>query len=299
LRRCGEEVSYARGRGSVSCGGRALRGRPDRRDDSAFPIRACHPTNPSVRYALDAAVPTRTNRAWRKHLATLTIRAPVGVGNGGNNTAGTTAVTGSTSTVAENPEPLWFTLAVACVAVGVIAGWALARPKWMPAPTVNEFALFYILAQGLERLAELISMFPAIGAVSQGGLTNRRSKATILAARDAAIGGARNALMNNNRVEATTKADQAAADHGDVNVARANRTVFLWGLNAGIASAACGAFGLCLLDLAGAAYVPRVVDIFLTGMAVGGGAKGLHELIANIQKAKETKEDTSATAGGG
>lgn len=55
--------------------------------------------------------------------------------------------------------------------------------------------------------------------------------------------------------------------------------------------ALCGLFGILLLRLVGLKGVPAECDIVLTGLAVGSGTKPLHDLISNVQKAKDQKED--------
>jgi hypothetical protein len=43
--------------------------------------------------------------------------------------------------------------------------------------------------------------------------------------------------------------------------------------------------------LVGLTGVPEEVDLVLSGLAVGSGTKPLHDLISNLQKAKEDTED--------
>jgi hypothetical protein len=54
---------------------------------------------------------------------------------------------------------------------------------------------------------------------------------------------------------------------------------------------ASGFLGLYLMRAVGATGTPVWLDIAITGVIVGGGSKGLHDLIKNVEKAKETKED--------
>ncbi len=75
-----------------------------------------------------------------------------------------------------------------------------------------------------------------------------------------------------------------------VNAIRDDRTLFLWGFNVALASIACGLLGLSLLKTIGVVGIEPWVDTLVTGLAVGSGTKPLHDLISNIQKAKEDKE---------
>lgn len=53
----------------------------------------------------------------------------------------------------------------------------------------------------------------------------------------------------------------------------------------------CGLFGLYMLKLVGFTGVPEQVDIVISGLAVGSGTKPLHDLISNVQKSVEQRED--------
>jgi hypothetical protein len=87
------------------------------------------------------------------------------------------------------------------------------------------------------------------------------------------------------------QATNAAKWQRIVDRIRRNTAVIAWGLASLIAMALCGAFGLLLLRLVGFPHVPAEWDIVITGLAVGSGTKPLHDLISNVQKAKEQRED--------
>jgi hypothetical protein len=44
-----------------------------------------------------------------------------------------------------------------------------------------------------------------------------------------------------------------------------------------------------------AAGIRHIIDILITGLAIGGGTKPLHDLISNLQAAKVSKKDPSQT----
>jgi hypothetical protein len=50
--------------------------------------------------------------------------------------------------------------------------------------------------------------------------------------------------------------------------------------------------------LAGLKTVPEFADILLTGLAIGGGSKPLHDLISRIEKAKNNASDPPETRAG-
>lgn len=58
--------------------------------------------------------------------------------------------------------------------------------------------------------------------------------------------------------------------------------------------AVCGAFGVLLLSAIGL-DAPEWFDIVVTGLAIGSGTKPLHDLISNVQKAKDQREDPAET----
>jgi hypothetical protein len=44
-----------------------------------------------------------------------------------------------------------------------------------------------------------------------------------------------------------------------------------------------------------AAGIRHMIDLLVTGLAIGGGTKPLHDLISNLQAAKIQKKDPSQT----
>jgi hypothetical protein len=175
----------------------------------------------------------------------------------------------------------------------------------------NEFALFYLIAQAIERFAEFTSYIPWIGARSSGGGTTQRreqdttgadvgtqldaTKANVTKLRNKARALSVQELAKGNFNAATVKAQEAADRQEDVQVVRANRAVFFLGLNTAIAAVACGYFKLLLLKHVGVNGAGDWLDIAVTAFAIGGGTKPLHDLIKNIQKAKEQGQDSTAT----
>lgn len=84
----------------------------------------------------------------------------------------------------------------------------------------------------------------------------------------------------------------AAADaQRMVNQFRANSSALSFGLAAAIAMVACGYLGVFFLHSLGVTSTGIVLDLLITGLAVGGGTKPLHDLISNVQKAKDAKQD--------
>jgi hypothetical protein len=142
-----------------------------------------------------------------------------------------------------------------------------------PGPDISIFAILYILAQGIERVLEPLT--PAFGG-AEG-----KSKDEAANERDAALAADAPNL------------ELAAQMQALVNRIRRNRAIIVWGAASLLAMLACGAFGIRLLAIAGF-DVPIFWDLAITGLAVGSGSKPLHDLISNIQKSKENREDPNA-----
>lgn len=192
-----------------------------------------------------------------------------------------------------------FTLAalalfVAGTALAVVAfGTPEEGPTYTAAAGIGAFALFYIAAQAAERLAELVLPYlewlPGFG------------KAEKEATRDAKVADA----YNTNTSEAAKNAAEAQAD---VDQARANRSIVVFGFTAAAGMWLCGYLEADFLTAVGVSFaaedgaaVPstfqQVLAMAVTGLIVGGGSKGLHDLISNVSKASSSK-DTPAETGG-
>lgn len=68
-------------------------------------------------------------------------------------------------------------------------------------------------------------------------------------------------------------------------------TVLVWGIASFLGIVLSGWLGLALLRSVGVPSTPRVLDIIVTGLAIGGGSKPLHDLISNLQASKDEKKD--------
>jgi hypothetical protein len=166
--------------------------------------------------------------------------------------------------------------AYAVAIAGLLIGWGLW--KWLkpsgfqPAPGISIFALLYIFAQAIERILEPFSSY--VGSAEVDGQTV--SKTAALSALAAA----------------PSPKTKAAVDQ-----ARRARGIVLWGCASALGMIGSGACGVLLLRTAGVSGARPIFDILVTGLAIGSGTKPLHDLISNIQKNKEGKEDAAATTG--
>lgn len=165
-------------------------------------------------------------------------------------------------------------LVVLGAAIG-IALWSWRNPaSFMPGAGISVFAPLYILAQAIERFIEPFTGW--VKAAPPDGTTKET--------KTSAAAKLSEALVNH-------KIDEAAKWQAVVDKIRRNTAVIAWGLASFLGIVLCGLFGLYMLRLVGFTSVPKQVDLVISGLAVGSGTKPLHDLIANVQQAKEQKQD--------
>lgn len=203
---------------------------------------------------------------------------------------GTPAVTTETvagSAADDGPDERWRIGGFAFIVVGALVGWLLWKvrdPKpFNPGAAFSMFAPLYILAQSIERLLE---PFSDAWGQTKGTDNQTKSKTDAKKERDEAVA----AFLQQGTSD---QADKAAEKQTVLDKIRKNSAVFSWGLASFLAMVACGAFGIRLLQAIGF-DVPPFWDIAITGLAVGSGTKPLHDLISNLQKAKDQKSDPGA-----
>jgi hypothetical protein len=170
--------------------------------------------------------------------------------------------------------------AVAAGAGLAIGLWSWRNPVGFVAGTgISVFAPLYILAQGIERLIEPFTSFVSVkpDEVPKGEPKTKVNKA--------------DALLRVNEAIADEDAQTAASWARVVDKIRRNTAVIAWAVASILGMILCGVFGLYMMRLVGFRGVPQQADIVLSGLAVGSGTKPLHDLISNVQKSKEEKED--------
>jgi len=149
---------------------------------------------------------------------------------------------------------------VLALVVAVVAdrvGWATKafEPAAVEEANFALFAGFYIAAQLIERMMELVSpLFPLWGLPS-GFSPDKQARVA-----------------------------QVRADRGKA----------LLGLATLAGVIASAAFGLYFLEAVGM-RVPRMPDIFFTGLVIGAGTKPLHDLISGLQNKNNPPTGTSTT----
>jgi hypothetical protein len=170
-------------------------------------------------------------------------------------------------------------------------------PTYTAAEGIGAFALFYLAAQAAERLVELV--LPHFEWVPRFG------KASKEVARDKKVAAALDPTTPRAAVAPDTKTpeEEAAEAQAELDQLRANRTAVVFGVTAAIGMAACGYLEADFLTAVGVDFgmAPDMwEELFImavTGLVVGGGAKGLHDTITNISKSSDNKSTPQETGG--
>jgi len=181
---------------------------------------------------------------------------------------------------------LGFGLAAVGIAIGILIYQATDEVAFELVQGISIFAVFYILAQAVERLLEPLSAWADVVNPSDAaaGIVKRKSDAETR--RDAAVAAAH---------RDNSMADKAAIKQAAVDQIRKNRTIVMWGAATLMAAIGAGLLHLSLMSAIGFTGLNTGVDLAITALAVGGGTKPLHDLIARIEKSKENKEDPAET----
>jgi hypothetical protein len=87
--------------------------------------------------------------------------------------------------------------------------------------------------------------------------------------------------------DAAATADERARVH-------ANRVAICFGLASALAMIACGYFGIGLLHAIGDDGSPRYTDVIVTGLAIGGATKPLHDLITILDSVARRRKPPPA-----
>lgn len=214
------------------------------------------------------------------------------------------ASTGRSGKPLVRPEVAYVAIAAGLLIIGAIVGICLddpSRPYEAP-DGISVFAVLLIAAQTVERLLEPIAPFfgttkatclPEKSGANGVLPTGRVTKAKALKARDRALAESLVATKSSDAEKATT---EAAWWQELVEQTRRN-TATLWALASALGMAFAGGLGVLLLHGVGAGRAPRWLDVIVTGIAIGGGSKPLHDLIENLQKSKEKKENPGEATG--
>jgi hypothetical protein len=212
----------------------------------------------------------------------------------------TAAVDAQTAEDKKSVYPNWWCwpATLLLVALGVLFGTMLynggPEVTFTPPTGVGIFALFYILAQVIERIQEPFAPYLGTTKATDPEDTN---KTRVVNQRDARASlDIATADAATNSTDAT-KAKAAATAQRNVDQVRANATVIAFGVASLLAMLGAGLLEALLLETVGVEGLGSSgenviwVDVLVTGLAVGAGTKPLHDLISNIKESKEGKQD--------
>jgi hypothetical protein len=206
-------------------------------------------------------------------------------------------VAASSTPGASKPDDSVKYVAVGLFVAGILMGAVIAEVRdpmpFVPAEGVGMFAVFYVAAQALERLFELLRwLFPKATSLSNTSKADAREETKQSTA------AALEALANDPRLGGTDKTVKAAADAKATEEKIESQTSLVaWGVNSFLAAVLAGWLGLYLLNAIGVQDVNTWVDIAVTSLVIGGGTKPLHDLIKNLEKGKEeTTPGTTTTS---
>jgi hypothetical protein len=109
------------------------------------------------------------------------------------------------------------------------------------------------------------------------------------------------AVVNAINAPGETTAGTAATAQATLDKVTANRSTVSFGLAAGIGMALCGYLHANFLSAVGVTAPSTLgataIAIVVTGVAVGGGSKQLHDLITNMSKTADAKGSPAETGG--
>ncbi len=200
---------------------------------------------------------------------------------------GTILVT-ATSTQDEAPNPRIVGTAFGVLLVAAIAVVLVDRSGNLPAPlsladNMNAFALFYVAAQGIERLLEPFTYFITPTSDTEKDLDEKKGTA----------------LTSDDKNTALAAAADAANAKAKLSKLRSERSILFWALASVVGVIASAWLGLhfisMILSQASQSAVPASVDVVVTGLVIGGGTKALHDLIGRISKPAENADDTPSS----
>jgi hypothetical protein len=230
-----------------------------------------------------------------------TAEKSAAIGSGKVAEAATDDETEKSKGTAVTPQALYLVIAAVVIVVGGFGGtlihdhWARAV-SFVPPQGIGIFALFYIIAQLIERVQE--PFVPYLGRAKDPGEKKEKQKEgkrahfknqlRAKAERDKAV-VAELRLPENGSGQPTLEKNVANKERC-VDQIRANLTVLIFATSALLAMIISGYLRAGLLRTVGESGIPAWVDIAVTGLVIGAGTKPLHDLISNISASKAEKQ---------
>lgn len=209
--------------------------------------------------------------------------ATVTVMNVDRGPSGVTQVT-PVSASAAKPGPGWWVVGLSMFAV--VAATALmwfAYSDWIKPAVIQikngyvPFAGLVVVTGALERLLEPLSDVLLPNNASKQGSPAQKAATSKSAAQKAA------ADPGKGTQEVQQLVDSAAADQAGDDARRTERAIVFWAIASVCGLGLSGGFGFFLLQSVASNHVNSLLDLAVTGLAIGAGTKPVHDLLTSIQ----------------
>lgn len=190
-------------------------------------------------------------------------------------------------------------IAISIIAVLVFkdGNYKTATPRPIP-EGLTIFAIFFVAAQGIERLLEPIaSLFTS--AEDDLKAAEKQVEDAKKAAGAEQIQNLRNMLGGQpttedaKKVELQHELDGAATKVAALRRSKNDRKVVFWALASSVAIVASASMQLYLLRTVGISSAPRYHEVLATGLIVGAGTKPLHDLVTLISAKADSAKSSS------
>jgi hypothetical protein len=193
---------------------------------------------------------------------------------------------GASQTVATQPGLLYIVFALLALAAGFASGLALQQhfhPGMTKLPVIPAgfgiFGVLYVMAQAIERILQPVSW---VGGGFLGGLKGGSTKTALAKEHQSAV------VQALKEPRSADDAQRAADSQHEINQYKANLTATSFGVAALLAMLVSGYTGLFLLSAVGL-HIAGWLDLLVTGLAIAGGTKPLHDAISNLSSSSKGK----------
>lgn len=192
------------------------------------------------------------------------------------------------------PDPISFLWAAAAIVAGAVLGTLLYDAdtgigKFVPPKGVGIFALFYLVAQVIERVQEPFT--PFLGRAKETTSSEAAQGKNQIEAR----AELERALVAARKSPTPDRATNVANKQRTADQISANLTVLMFGTGAFLAMLLLGYLKAGLLDTLGVNDVKASVEVLASGLIVGAGTKPLHDLISKLTTSKQKDKQAEET----
>jgi hypothetical protein len=197
------------------------------------------------------------------------------------------------SASAAEPPIRWIIviLSLTAVAAATIIMW-FAYANWIKPTAIQiktgyvPFAGLIVVTTALERLLQPLSQKLLPNDASAGSPAKQAADSTSAAHKAAADPGIAVA-------DVQQKVKDAAADQAATDAQRTKRAIIFWAIASVCGLVISGGFGFFLLQSVASNHVNSLLDLAVTGLAIGAGTKPVHDLITSIQNTAASGKSTA------